>query len=71
MMGAPGMRSAILPAKSYLRASRLQFAARLKIRTGRTCYAVFGTKAKGGELVSRIQAPLLLLSAKDLEARSL
>lgn len=70
MMGAPGMRSAVLPLKAFLTASRLQFVARLRIRAGRTAYAVFGTRTKGGELISRIQSPLIFLDAKDLSVRS-
>lgn len=70
MMGVAGMRSTVLPSKAFLLASRLQFVARLRIRANRTAYAVFGTRAKGGELISRIQAPLIFLEAKDLAARS-
>lgn len=69
MVGVPGMRSAVLPSKAFLAASRLQFTARLRIRAARTSYALFGTRKTGGELVSRIQAPLILVSTKDLAAR--
>lgn len=68
MMGAPGMRSCQLPVRSFLLASRLQFVARLRVRANRTAYAVFD--ALGGELVSRIQSPLILKDAKDLAALS-
>lgn len=69
MMAVPGIRSAVLPSKAFLTASHLQFVARLRIRAGRTAYAVFGTRRTGGELISRIQSPILFLDAKDLAAR--
>ena len=69
MYGVPGMRSAVLPTKAYLNASRLGFAARLRVRANRTAYAIFGDCAKGGELISRIQPSLPLWSAKEAEAR--
>lgn len=46
MMGAPGMRSVILPARAFLDASRLAFLLRLRVVAGRKALALFD--ASGG-----------------------
>lgn len=71
VMGAAGMRSAVLPQVAYLSAARLQFAARLRIKARRTAYAIFGRRFTGGELVSDVQPALPLLTAAECEGRLL
>jgi hypothetical protein len=50
MMGAPGMRSAVLPAVSYLNVARVRFLVRLWVWGRNRAEAQFS--ADGGKLVS-------------------